>query len=85
MSEYSKVFTNSLQYKNVNIVICVLAVPFEIYWTTEVSNLEMQSLIPSDIKFCIYYYNMIRIKKETANVWEHTNDNIATIANVVDL
>ena len=28
---------------------------------------------------------MIRIKKETANVWEHTNGNIATIANVVDL
>ena len=34
-------FTNASQYKNANIAICVLAVPFEIYWTTEVSNLEM--------------------------------------------
>ena len=37
-----KVFTNSPQYKNVNIAICVLAVVFEIYWTTEVSNLGIQ-------------------------------------------
>ena len=28
---------------------------------------------------------MARIEKETANVWEHTNGNNATIANVVDL
>ena len=42
-------------------------------------------LIPSDIKSYIYQYNTIRIKKETANVWEHTNGNIVTIANVVDL
>ena len=36
-----QVFTNSPQYKNANIAICVLAVPFEIYYTTKVSNLEM--------------------------------------------
>ena len=37
-----EIFTNSPQYKNVNIAICVLAVLFEIYWTTGISNLEMQ-------------------------------------------
>ena len=36
-----EVFTNSRQYKKAIIAICVLAVPFEIYWTTEVFNLEM--------------------------------------------
>ena len=29
------------QYKNANIAFCVLAVSFEIYWTTKVSNLEI--------------------------------------------
>ena len=28
---------------------------------------------------------MVRIKKETANAWEHTNDNNATIVNFVDV
>ena len=41
-----EVFTNYPQYKNANIAICVLAVPFEIYWTTEVSNLEIQYPFP---------------------------------------
>ena len=36
-----EVFTNSLQYKNANIAICVLAVPFEIYSITKACNLYM--------------------------------------------
>ena len=32
---------NSPQYKNANIAICVLAVPSQFYWTTEVINLEV--------------------------------------------
>ena len=36
-----EVFTNSAQYKNVNIANFLLAVPLKIYWTTEVSHLEM--------------------------------------------
>ena len=57
--------------ENSNIAICVLAVPFEIHWTTKVTNK--------------YKYNTIGIKKEIANVWEHTNGNIVIIANVVYL
>ena len=36
-----EVFTNSLQYKNANIAICGLAVPFKFYWATEVINLKI--------------------------------------------
>ena len=42
LAKSSEIFTNSPQYKNDNIVICVLALSFEIYWTTKAYNPEMQ-------------------------------------------
>ena len=41
MDYHNRGFHNSAQHKNDNIAICVVAVPFEIYYTTKVSNLEM--------------------------------------------
>ena len=38
LSKSFEVFTNSPQHKNGNIAICVLAVPFQIYWTIKISN-----------------------------------------------
>ena len=75
-----EVFTNSLKYKNENIVN--VAMEFKIYWNIKV---KCNSLVPSDILCCIYWYNTIRVKKDAPNVWDHTNGNNATITNFVAL
>ena len=74
-------FTNSPQYKNTNIANFVLAIPFKLNQTNEVCNLEKQ--------YSYTYWHLIspllKIIKETTNIWEYKVCINATIANVVRL
>ena len=46
-------------------------------------TLKCIPLMPSDINNYIYWFYTVRIKTETENVWEHTNDNIVIIDIIV--
>ena len=78
------VFTNSPQYKDANITNFVLALPVDRNWTNAVCNLEMRTST-TDIYFHIYWYHVLQIKKETANLSQYKVDNNVNIANFVHL
>ena len=47
------------------------------------ATLQYNPLFPADISFHIYYHHMVKIKKETANIWEYNVGNKGNIANFV--